>query len=168
DPGRQDTGRPWGPRANDWRSLRAKDGDELEAQYRHTLEHLATQPGMLGEIFKKARPEIQNPAILRRLIVDLIDKENWFSMQADVKGDIYEGLLARSAEEGSEPGGFREPGGARRTGRGDRRGPSDGAGTVQHDHQAPEGLTFASVTPGCRLSTQSVSANPSASPTLSR
>ena len=54
---------------------------------------------MLGEIFKKARPEIQNPATLRRLIVDLIDVEKWSSMQADVKGDIYEGLLAKSAAE---------------------------------------------------------------------
>jgi type I restriction enzyme M protein len=64
-----------------------------------TLEHLSKQPGMLGEIFKKARSDIHNPALLRRLIVDLIDKENWSALQADVKGDIYEGLLARSAEE---------------------------------------------------------------------
>jgi type I restriction enzyme M protein len=91
--------KPLVPKGYDWPSLLAKDGDELEAHYRHTLEHLATQPGMLGEIYKKARPEIQNPAILRRLIVDLIDKETWFSMQADVKGDIYEGLLSKSAEE---------------------------------------------------------------------
>ena len=52
---------------------------------------------MLGEIFKKARPEIQNPATLRRLIVDLIDVEKWSSMETDVKGDIYEGLPAKSA-----------------------------------------------------------------------
>jgi type I restriction enzyme M protein len=91
--------KPLVPKRYDWPSLLAKDGDELEAHYRHCLEELGKQPGMLGEIFKKARPEIQNPAILRRLIVDLIDKEQWFSMQADVKGDIYEGLLSKSAEE---------------------------------------------------------------------
>ena len=51
------------------------------------------------EIFKKARPEIQNPATLKRLIVDLIEPVQWSSMQADVKGDIYEGLLAKSAAE---------------------------------------------------------------------
>src|SRR5712691_10161160 len=68
------------PKGYDWPSLLAKDGDELEVGYRHCLEELGKQPGMLGEIFKKARPEIQNPAILRRLIVDLIDKEQWFSM----------------------------------------------------------------------------------------
>ena len=54
---------------------------------------------MLGEVFKKAKPEIQNPALLRRLIVELIDAETWSSMEADVKGDIYEGLLAKSAAE---------------------------------------------------------------------
>ena len=60
---------------------------------------------MLGEIFKKARPEIQNPATLRRLIVDLIEPEKWSSMEADVKGDIYEGLLAKSAAESPEGSG---------------------------------------------------------------
>ena len=75
--------------------LLKRDGDELEAHYRHVLEELGKQPGMLGEIFKKARTEIQNPATLRRLIVDLIDVEKWSTMQADVKGDIYEGLLAK-------------------------------------------------------------------------
>jgi type I restriction enzyme M protein len=82
-----------------WASLLERDGDELEVHYRHVLEELGRQPGMLGEIFKKARQEIQNPATLKRLIVDLIDSENWSSMQADVKGDIYEGLLAKSAAE---------------------------------------------------------------------
>ena len=51
---------------------------------------------MLGAIFKKARQDIQTPATLRRLIVELIDTENWSSMQADIKGDIYEGLLGKS------------------------------------------------------------------------
>ena len=54
---------------------------------------------MRAEIFKKARQEIQNPATLKRLIVDLIEPEDWMSMRADVKGDIYEGLLAKSAQE---------------------------------------------------------------------
>ena len=83
----------------DWAALLDKDGEALEMQYRATLEHLSRQTGMLGEIFKKARPEIQNPATLKRLIVDLIEPESWLSLEADVKGDIYEGLLARSAAE---------------------------------------------------------------------
>ncbi len=82
-----------------WQSLLDKDGDELEVHYRHVLEELGKEKGMLGEIFKKARPEVQDPAKLRRLIVDLIDQETWSPMQADVKGDIYEGLLQKSAAE---------------------------------------------------------------------
>ncbi len=91
--------KPIVPEGYDWPSLLAREGDDLEVHYRHVLEHLAARKGMLGEIFKKARPEIQNPATLRRLIVDLIDPEKWMSMQADVKGDIYEGLLSKSAAE---------------------------------------------------------------------
>ena len=40
-----------------WASLLAQDGDALEVHYRHILEELGRQPGMLGEIFKKARPD---------------------------------------------------------------------------------------------------------------
>lgn len=87
------------PKGYDWASLLAKDGYELEVHYRHVLEELSKQQGMLGEIFKKAKPEIQNPSTLRRLIQDLIDAETWISMEADVKGDIYEGLLQKSAAE---------------------------------------------------------------------
>jgi type I restriction enzyme M protein len=87
------------PAKYDWQSLLAREGADLETHYRRCLEELGRQPGMLGEIFKKARPEIQNPATLRRLIVDLIDAEKWSSMDADIKGDIYEGLLAKSAQE---------------------------------------------------------------------
>jgi type I restriction enzyme M protein len=83
----------------DWPSLLERDGDELEVHYRRILEELGKKPGMLGEIFKKAKPEIQNPALLRRLICELIDREQWTRMEADVKGDIYEGLLSKSAAE---------------------------------------------------------------------
>ncbi|HUD54776.1 MAG TPA: type I restriction-modification system subunit M N-terminal domain-containing protein, partial [Terracidiphilus sp.] len=82
-----------------WPRLLKLEGDELEAHYRHCLEELGKEPGMLGEVFKKARMDIQNPATLKRLIVDLIEPIKWSSMDADVKGDIYEGLLSKSAEE---------------------------------------------------------------------
>jgi len=61
--------------------------------YRHVLEKLGQEKGLLGLVFGKAQNKFQDPAKLRRLIVDLIDNENWSSMSADVKGDAYEGLL---------------------------------------------------------------------------
>lgn len=53
---------------------------------------------MLGIIFRKAQNKIQDPAKLRRLIVDLIGKEQWSSLFADVKDDAYEGLLQKNPE----------------------------------------------------------------------
>ncbi len=87
------------PKGKDWRALLAKEGDELEVHYRHTLEALGKRSGMLGVIFRKAQNKIQDPAKLRRLIVDLIDKEQWSSLGSDVKGDAYEGLLQKNAED---------------------------------------------------------------------
>lgn len=87
------------PKEFAWASLLGRDGDELETHYRHVLESLGKQKGMLGVIFRKAQNKIQDPAKLRRLIVDLIDKEQWSSLSADVKGDAYEGLLQKNAED---------------------------------------------------------------------
>ncbi|MCC7408473.1 MAG: SAM-dependent DNA methyltransferase, partial [Phycisphaeraceae bacterium] len=83
----------------DWPSLLAKDGAELYQHYRDVLDHLSTLPGLLGTIFKEAECKIKDPAKLRRLIVDLIDRETWLSLDLDVKGVIYEELLSRSAAE---------------------------------------------------------------------
>ena len=82
-----------------WTTLLAKDGDELFDHYRHILAGLSRQTGMLGLIFGGAQNKVPNPTDLRRLVVDLIDKENWSSMGADVKGDAYEGLLERNAQD---------------------------------------------------------------------
>ena len=54
---------------------------------------------MLGVVFRKAQNRIQDPAKLRRLVVDLIDRESWLTLDADVKGDAYEGLLEKNAED---------------------------------------------------------------------
>jgi len=95
---------PWNqpsvvPGGRDWPSLLAKDGDALEVHYRHVLEDLGKHGGMLGVIFRKAQNKIQDPAKLRRLIADLIDREEWSSLEADVKGDAYEGLLEKNAQD---------------------------------------------------------------------
>jgi len=60
-----------------WQRLLDSDGNELEIVYRHILETLGRQQGTLGVIFRKAQNKIQDPAKLKRLIVGLIDKENW-------------------------------------------------------------------------------------------
>jgi type I restriction enzyme M protein len=87
------------PADYNWASLIELDGIPLERHYRNILENLGKEPGILGIIFRKAQNKIQNPAHLRRLIVDLIDKEPWSALSADVKGDIYEGLLEKNAQD---------------------------------------------------------------------
>src|SRR5213595_3362810 len=87
------------PETYSWPELLKRDGDELEIHYRHTLEELGKEPGLIGVIFRKAQNKIQDPAKLRRLIADLIDKEEWSSLDTDVKGDAYEGLLQKNAED---------------------------------------------------------------------
>jgi len=87
------------PEKHSWPELLKRDGDELEIHYRHTLEELGREPGLIGVIFRKAQNKIQDPAKLRRLIADLIDKEEWSSLDTDVKGDAYEGLLQKNAED---------------------------------------------------------------------
>ena len=87
------------PKNYDWASLIKEDGEKLFEHYRHLLEKLGNQKGLLGLIFNKSQNKFQDPAKLRRLIVDLIDKENWSVMSADVKGDAYEGLLEKNAQD---------------------------------------------------------------------
>jgi type I restriction enzyme M protein len=87
------------PAGYDWPSLVEKSGPELEAHYLDLLAKLGTEPGLLGLIFRKAQNRIQDPAKLRRLIVDLIDQETWTGVDADVKGDAYEGLLEKNAAD---------------------------------------------------------------------
>lgn len=81
-----------------WESLMTKRGAELETHYTHLLRELGQQKGILGQIFTKSQNKIQDPAKLYKLI-DMIDKEQWSVMGADVKGEIYEGLLEKNAED---------------------------------------------------------------------
>lgn len=86
------------PKGLDWPALKNKTGASLEAQYLNTLQKLGQQPGMLGAIFFKAQNRIQDPAKLARL-VKMIDEQEWVGLEADVKGDLYEGLLQKNAED---------------------------------------------------------------------
>jgi len=89
------------PKGYRWADLVKPDmeGVKLEEHYRETLKELGAAGGMLGIIFRKSQNKIQDPAKLRQLIVELIGKEQWLSMSADVKGDAYEGLLERNAQD---------------------------------------------------------------------
>ncbi len=87
------------PKKYNWQSLTEKEGAELETHYLETLRELGKQEGIIGVIFRKSQNKIQDPAKLRKLIIELIGKENWLNLEADVKGDAYEGLLEKNAAD---------------------------------------------------------------------
>jgi type I restriction enzyme M protein len=86
------------PKEFNWQSLVQQNGADLENHYRNLLHVLGTQPGLIGIIFRKAQNRIQDPAKLKRL-VELINAETWTGMDSDVKGDLYEGLLEKNAQD---------------------------------------------------------------------
>lgn len=86
------------PAAYNWESLVSKRGAELELHYITLLRELGNTSGILGQIFTKAQNKIQDPSKLLK-VIDMIDKEEWSLMGADLKGKIYEGLLEKNAED---------------------------------------------------------------------
>ena len=86
------------PKGFGWEDMNTLTGATLEEKYKSILEELGKQGGILGQIFKGAINKVSNAAILYR-IVQMIDKEKWVSMSSDVKGEIYEGLLQKNAED---------------------------------------------------------------------
>lgn len=86
------------PNGYDWESLIKLDGSDLEEHYRDVLQTLSKEKGLLGIIFRKSQNKIQDPAKLKRLL-KLIDDEIWVGLDVDIKGEIYEGLLEKNAQD---------------------------------------------------------------------
>jgi type I restriction enzyme M protein len=86
------------PKKYNWESLVGPKGAELEIHYSETLRELSKEKGILGQIFTKSQNKIQDPAKLSKIIA-MIDSEKWLMMGVKDKGDIYEGLLEKNAED---------------------------------------------------------------------
>ncbi len=86
------------PKGFDWKSIINKTGADLDNQYIILLRKLSQQKGIVGQIFTKSQNKIQDPAKLSRLLV-MVDDISWVSLDADIKGDIYEGILEKNAED---------------------------------------------------------------------
>jgi type I restriction enzyme M protein len=82
-----------------WGTLKNIDDNvKCLERYHQGLRKLSEQPGLIGLIFTKPQSKINDPAKLHRLI-QMIDNEEWSRLDVDVKGEIYEGLLARNADD---------------------------------------------------------------------
>jgi type I restriction enzyme M protein len=80
-----------------WSYLKEKEKGDLIGSYEDLLKALASSGGMLEKIFAGAQNKIHDSAKLKKLI-KLIDDENWTSKNFDLKGEIYESLLQKNAE----------------------------------------------------------------------
>ncbi len=92
------------PKGCDWTSLKTLSGTDLTDHYNDVLRKLRAAEGLLGDIFTQATSRFNNPVNLRRLI-DMIDEEEWSSLDVDVKGAAFEGLLEKAASEGKKGAG---------------------------------------------------------------
>lgn len=92
------------PKGCDWETLKEKSGTELTDHYSDVLRKLREAPGILGDIFAQAIPRFNNPVNLKKIIT-MIDEEEWSSMDVDVKGAAFEGLLEKAASEGKKGAG---------------------------------------------------------------
>lgn len=82
-----------------WGALKTiADNKSRLDQYHEGLHNLSERPGLIGLIFTKPQSKINDPAKLH-LLIKMIDGENWSALDQDVKGEVYEGLLARNAED---------------------------------------------------------------------
>lgn len=81
-----------------WKTLQSKTGSDLKEYYEQLLAALGKEPGMLGQMFLQAKNHVNTPARLAGL-VDMIGRETWSGLNTDIKGDIYEELLAKTAED---------------------------------------------------------------------
>lgn len=81
-----------------WDKLKEYDGLELISQYEDTLNNLSQMNNLIGTIFIKAKNGISKPVNLKK-IISMIDEEEWLSMDGDVKGAIYEGILEKNGQD---------------------------------------------------------------------
>jgi type I restriction enzyme M protein len=82
-----------------WSALKnINDNTKRLERYHQGLHKLSNQQGLVGLIFTKPQSKITDPAKLH-LLIQMIDSEDWSKLDVDVKGEVYEGLLAKNADD---------------------------------------------------------------------
>ena len=81
-----------------WNTLIKLDGLELKTTYQKALIDLAQKENNLAIIYRNAKTNIEEPANLKKIFSE-IDKMDWYSIDKEDFGDLYEGLLEKNASE---------------------------------------------------------------------
>lgn len=96
------------PKAYSWPTLMNQSGKGLIEHYEQVLKNLGNEQGILGDIFSKSNNRFRNPVSLAK-VIRALDEEDWSSMDVDVKGAAYEGLLSKYASEQKGAGQYFTP-----------------------------------------------------------
>ena len=81
-----------------WKDLVDLSGDDLVEKYEDILQELAEQDGLIGTIFTRATNKIDRPVMLAKVIA-MVNSENWYMMDGDFKGAIYESILEKNGQD---------------------------------------------------------------------
>lgn len=86
------------PAGYKWSDLEGLNGTDLVEKYEDILEELSKDEGLIGTIFTKATNKIDRPVMLKK-VIDMVSEENWYMMEGDFKGAIYEGILEKNGQD---------------------------------------------------------------------
>lgn len=81
-----------------WANLVTYNGTDLVDKYEDILDELSKDEGLIGTIFTKATNKIDKPVMLKK-VIDMVSEENWYMMEGDFKGAIYEGILEKNGQD---------------------------------------------------------------------
>ncbi len=86
------------PEGYKWKDLCDLNGTDLVDKYEEILKELATDAGLIGTIFTKASNKIDSPVHLAK-VIQMVSGENWYMMEGDFKGAIYESILEKNGQD---------------------------------------------------------------------
>ena len=86
------------PEGYKWQDLLELSGEDLVDKYEEILEELAEKDGLIGTIFTKATNKIDRPVLLAK-VIEMVASENWYMMEGDLKGAIYESILEKNGQD---------------------------------------------------------------------
>lgn len=86
------------PEGYKWEDLVELNGPDLVDKYEEILKELSKDTGLIGTIFTKASNKIDRPVMLAK-VIEMVNGENWYMMEGDFKGAIYESILEKNGQD---------------------------------------------------------------------
>lgn len=86
------------PEGCKWKDIYGLDGQEIVSKYEEILKKLSEADGLIGTIFTKATNKLYRPAHLKK-VIDMVAEEDWYLLEGDLKGAIYEKILEKNGQD---------------------------------------------------------------------